>query len=217
MFDSLGADIVVLQETKIQRKDLRDDMVLVPGWDCFFSLPKHEKGPYFHELHAYNSFLKCLSGKFGVVIYTRQSVCAPIRAEEGLTGVLCPPNSTTSFRHLPEDQQIGGYPTEIQASNAPNASDQATDFVTLDSEGRCIVLEFPAFVLLGVYSPATRDESRAAFRIGFLNLLDLRVRNLISIGKRVILTGDLNVSKSELDMANAEAAGRLGTVKPIPI
>ena len=44
MFDVLEADIVVLQETKIQRKDLRDDMVLVQGWDCFFSFPKHEKG-----------------------------------------------------------------------------------------------------------------------------------------------------------------------------
>jgi hypothetical protein len=44
MFDLLEADIVVMQETKIQRKDLRDDMVLVPGWDVFFSLPRHKKG-----------------------------------------------------------------------------------------------------------------------------------------------------------------------------
>lgn len=44
MFDILEADIVVMQETKIQRKDLQDDMVLVPGWDVFFSLPKHKKG-----------------------------------------------------------------------------------------------------------------------------------------------------------------------------
>jgi AP endonuclease-2 len=44
MFDTLGADIVVMQETKIQRKDLKDDMVLVPGWDVFFSLPKYKKG-----------------------------------------------------------------------------------------------------------------------------------------------------------------------------
>lgn len=44
MFDSLEADIVVFQETKIQRKDLRDDMVLVPGWDCYFSLPRFKKG-----------------------------------------------------------------------------------------------------------------------------------------------------------------------------
>ena len=45
MFDILEADIVVFQETKIQRKDLSDDMVLVPGWDCYFSLPRHKKGP----------------------------------------------------------------------------------------------------------------------------------------------------------------------------
>jgi len=44
MFEILEADIVVMQETKIQRKDLRDDMVLVPGWDVYFSLPKHKKG-----------------------------------------------------------------------------------------------------------------------------------------------------------------------------
>lgn len=44
MFDILEADIVVMQEAKIQRKDLQDDMVLVPGWDVYFSLPKHKKG-----------------------------------------------------------------------------------------------------------------------------------------------------------------------------
>jgi AP endonuclease-2 len=44
MFDILEADIVVFQETKIQKKDLRDDMVLVSGWDCYFSLPRVKKG-----------------------------------------------------------------------------------------------------------------------------------------------------------------------------
>ena len=46
MFEILEADIVIMQETKIQRKDLQDDMVLVPGWDVFFSLPQHKKGEY---------------------------------------------------------------------------------------------------------------------------------------------------------------------------
>ena len=48
MFDVLEADIVCFQETKIQRKDLSDDMVLVRGWDCYFSLPKHKKGAVRH-------------------------------------------------------------------------------------------------------------------------------------------------------------------------
>ncbi|KAI9641072.1 Class II abasic (AP) endonuclease [Ciborinia camelliae] len=180
MFDILETDILVMQETKIQRKDLKDDMVLVPGWDVYFSLPKHKKG--------YS----------GVAIYTRNSVCAPIRAEEGITGVLTPPNSTASFRDLPKDQQIGGYPTDAQLQ------DCYLDAATLDSEGRCVILEFPAFVLIGVYCPANRDETRDEFRLGFLNALDTRVRNLVALGKGVFLTGDLNIIREEIDTANAE-------------
>ncbi|KAJ3466875.1 hypothetical protein MRS44_004439 [Fusarium solani] len=177
MFDILEADIVVMQETKIQRKDLYDEMVLVPGWDVFFSLPKHKKG--------YS----------GVAIYTRNSKCAPIRAEEGVTGVLTPPKSTTKFRDLPPDQQIGGYPR-------PGQLDGIIDEATLDSEGRCVILEFPGFVLFGVYSPANRDESRDDFRSGFFQALDVRIRNLVAEGKQVILTGDLNVVRSEMDSTN---------------
>ncbi|KAI1919797.1 Class II abasic (AP) endonuclease [Ophidiomyces ophidiicola] len=165
MFNILEADIVIFQELKIQRKDLRDDMVLIPGWDCFFSLPKHKK------------------------------VCFPIRAEEGVTGTLCPPNSTVCYRDLPTS--IGGYPTVEQLSGLDLDAD------ALDSEGRCVVLEFPAFVLLGVYCPANRDETRDGFRLGFLNALDSRIRNLITLGKRVVVAGDLNVSRDEIDSAHA--------------
>ena len=133
-----------------------------------------------------------------MAIYTRNSVCAPIRAEEGITGILTPPNSSTSFWDLPKDQQIGGYPTPMQLAECP------LDIATLDSEGRCVVLEFPAFVLIGVYCPANRDESRDDFRISFINALDARVRNLEAAGKRVFLTGDLNIIREEMDTANAE-------------
>ncbi|KAL2793303.1 Endonuclease/exonuclease/phosphatase [Aspergillus keveii] len=188
MFDILEADIVVLQETKIQRKDLRDDMVLVSGWDCYFSLPRVKKG--------YS----------GVAIYTRNATCAPIRAEEGLTGILCPPNSSTPFRDLPEDQQIGGYPTIEQLSQLE------LDAETLDSEGRCVILEFPAFVLLGLYCPANRDETRDAFRHSFLDLMDARIRNLVATGKRVFVTGDLNISRGQVDAAHAIENIRKGAI-----
>ncbi|KAF2867180.1 DNA lyase-like protein [Massariosphaeria phaeospora] len=180
MFDILEADIVVMQELKIQRKDLGDDMVLVDGWDCYFSLPKHKKG--------YS----------GVAIYTRQAVCAPIRAEEGLLGVLCPPGSSTPYRALPEDACIGGYPSAAQVA------DLGVDAASLDAEGRCVVLEFPAFVVFGVYSPANSNGQRDDFRSGFITALDTRIRNLEKLGKRVILTGDLNVSREEMDTARAE-------------
>lgn len=78
----------------------------------------------------------------------------------------------------------------------------------LDSEGRCVILEFPAFVLLGIYSPANRDETRDGFRLGFMNALDARIRNLVAMGKRVFVAGDLNVSRGEADSAPATEAIR---------
>lgn len=135
-------------------------------------------------------------------IYTRQSVCAPIRAEEGILGALCPPNSDISYRELPESQHIGGYPTEEQIEKL------GIDPAGLDTEGRCVVLEFPAFVLFGVYSPANSNGLRDDFRFGFLNALDTRIRNLAAMGKRIVLTGDLNVSRGEIDTANAEESMR---------
>lgn len=178
MFDILESDIIVMQELKIQRKDLRDDMVMLDGWDCYFSLPKHKKG--------YS----------GVGIYTRNATCAPIKAEEGLLGVL-PSPSGPAFNELPSDESIGGYATEAQIAEI------GIDPVDLDAEGRCVVVEFPAFVLLGVYCPANSNGLRDDFRYGFMGALDCRIRNLIRLGKRVVLVGDLNVSRLEIDTASA--------------
>ena len=144
-------------------------------------------------------------GYSGVAIYTRNAVCSPIRAEEGISGILSPPNSSTSYHRLPAEQQIGGYPSPDQLAFIENLD---VDLPTLDSEGRCVLLEFPAFVLIGVYCPANRDETRDDFRHGFLNLLNVRVRNLVTMGKRVILTGDINISKEKLDTANADTIMR---------
>lgn len=150
-----------------------------------------------------------VAGYSGVVIYTRNATCAPIRAEEGITGILTPPNSTISFRDLPDDEQIGGYP------NAEQLSHSDYDPATLDAEGRCVILEFPAFVLIGTYCPAERDETRTHYRTSFLRVLDARIRNLIRSGKRVIWTGDLNISREEIDTAAAEESMRKNGLDPV--
>ena len=148
------------------------------------------------------------------MIYTRNATCAPIRAEEGITGVLCPPGSPVAFRDMPKELQIGGYPTLDQFSRPVTGDqenpDERIDAATLDSEGRCVVLEFPAFVLIGTYCPAYRDESRDSFRMDFLHALDARVRNLVSHGKRVFVTGDINISKAPIDSAHALEGIRKG-------
>lgn len=86
------------------------------------------------------------------------------------------------------------------------------DASTLDSEGRCVILEFPAFVLIGVYCPAYRDETRDTFRMDFLNVLDSRIRNLTAMGKNVVVAGDINISKQGIDAAHGIEAIRKGTM-----
>lgn len=122
-------------------------------------------------------------------------MCAPIRAEQGITGILRPPKSETSFFDLPEDQQIGGYPKISQYGDTP------FDAAAIDSEGRAVILEFPAFVLIGTYCPADSMGDKTEFRMAFLILLDARIRNLTAMGKRVILTGDLNIIRGAEDCA----------------
>lgn len=65
MFETLEADIVIMQEAKIQRKDLTDDMVLVPGWDVFFSLPRDKKGKSLMFACCIRSFLTVHIRVFG--------------------------------------------------------------------------------------------------------------------------------------------------------
>lgn len=151
-----------------------------------------------------NVSITCLSseGYSGVGIYTRQAVCAPVHAEEGVLGVLCPPGSTTPYRDLPDEECIGGYPSAVQIA------DLGVDPAVLDAEGRCVCIEFPAFVLFGVYSPANSNGLRDDFRFGFLTALDTRIRNLARMGKNVILSGDLNVSRDLIDTAKAEESMR---------
>jgi AP endonuclease-2 len=70
------------------------------------------------------------------------------------------------------------------------------------------VLEFPAFVLFGVYSPANSNGLRDDFRVGFLAALETRIRNLVRMGKNVIWAGDLNVSRDLIDTAGSEDSMR---------
>lgn len=137
------------------------------------------------------------TGYSGVAVYTRQSKVTPIKAEEGITGILSPPShpTATSYLSLPPKEQIGGYPDLCR-----------DDAILLDSEGRALVIDFGAFVLIGTYSPANRDSSRLEYRTEFIRTLFERCRNLIQLGRKVVLTGDLNISRDEIDSAAAKEA-----------
>ena len=74
-----------------------------------------------------------------------------------------------------------------------------------DVEGRAITLEYESYYLVNVYTPnSQRDLARLGYRLIWEDLLK---EYLLELGEKkpVILTGDLNVAHTEIDLKNAKS------------
>jgi AP endonuclease 2 len=131
-----------------------------------------------------------------VAVYLRHNIIC-LKAEEGLTGCLKSP-SGVAFKDLPDDEKIGGYPTSLSLSEA----------LDLDSEGRAVVVELDTFIFISVYCPAVTIAEREVYRQKFLSVLEERIRNLIGLGKSVIVAGDINICRAPIDTADPIGAAR---------
>ncbi|EEB07215.1 AP-endonuclease Apn2 [Schizosaccharomyces japonicus yFS275] len=175
VFETLDADIICVQELKAQKQGFPEQFALIEGYDAYFTFPLEKKG--------YS----------GVGVYVKKSLTVPCKAEEGITGILPVPDRHYCYKDAPEDEQIGYYPVNL---------DKATERL-IDSEGRCILLDFQLFVLIGVYCPVNSGEKRLKFRRLFYNALRDRIIRLTQEAKRnVILLGDINILRDELDTAD---------------
>lgn len=75
----------------------------------------------------------------------------------------------------------------------------------LDNEGRVIILEYPGFFLVNCYTPnAQRGLARIDHRLRWEQAFRTRLTELDK-KKPVILCGDLNVARNELDLKNPAA------------
>ncbi|SCV68387.1 BQ2448_508 [Microbotryum intermedium] len=182
IIDALQADIVCIQETKITRKSMGKDLAVMNDFDAFFS------------------FLRPPAGRHGTAIFTRRSALVPVKAEEGLSSVLIPSSTTNEDR-------IGGYPSFSDRDDWTH-----DDVVKLESEGRTTVIDCGMFVLINLYSPNLTNEERLKFKNDFNVLIDTRVRNLIQLGREVIVVGDLNIVLHMNDTSEPQSISKDGDV-----
>lgn len=133
-----------------------------------------------------------------MAVYTNSVKVTPLRAEEGLAGLLQPKPPLSEAERVspsyPQPHHIDFYSDE--------QTDAASNFEDLDSEGRALVVDFGLFVLINVYCPAETTETRLPYKMNFHLLLQERVRKLIQEGREVIVLGDINVSATPLDHAD---------------
>eukprot|EP00347_Sterkiella_histriomuscorum_P023065 403336088 len=86
-----------------------------------------------------------------------------------------------------------------------------------DQEGRVITAEFSKFVLVAVYVPNSGDDlRRLSYRTqewdkAFFDYLD---RTRIETNKPLILTGDLNVARNELDVFDTKGKDKVACYTP---
>lgn len=133
-------------------------------------------------------------GYSGVATFTRIGSACPVAAEEGVTGtwavqsVASPSSSSTT---PPPSSPIGHNSALLSYMSAAELRD-------LDNEGRCVITDHGAFLLFNVYVP-NAGESRNDFKIRFLELLSMRIRQCQAEGREVVVVGDINISATRLD------------------
>ncbi len=107
-------------------------------------------------------------GYSGTSVWTRDAVCRPLKAEEGITGRYAleggPPGSITSA--LPatregmrrEEDRIGAEPRDCREAMAREM------FRAIDNEGRALVLDCGLFVLFNLYCPNETGPERVPYK-----------------------------------------------------
>ncbi|GLI67278.1 hypothetical protein VaNZ11_011462 [Volvox africanus] len=73
----------------------------------------------------------------------------------------------------------------------------------LDTEGRLVLTDHGAFVLLNVYAPNAGDRPervRLPYKLAFLRALRAKMDELTALGRKVIVVGDLNVAAERRDV-----------------
>ena len=75
-----------------------------------------------------------------------------------------------------------------------------------DDEGRVLVADYVAFVLVSAYFPNSQDAgSRIAYKIAFCDSILALCDSLVASGRHVIVAGDYNIAHKPIDLANPKA------------
>lgn len=184
LLNSFDADILCFQETKLSRQDVTADLVMVDGYESFFSCTRTSQ--------------KGRTGYSGVITFCRvrsafssNEAALPLAAEEGFTGLLC--SSQTSE---------GKSPFFMEEDLEDFSKDE---LLSVDSEGRCVVTDHGHFVLFNIYGPRAGgdDTERIQFKKTFYRILQKRLESLLHQGRRIFVVGDLNIAPFAVDRCDA--------------
>ncbi|XP_056396225.1 DNA-(apurinic or apyrimidinic site) endonuclease 2 isoform X2 [Hyla sarda] len=172
ILDSLDADIICLQETKVTRDLLEEPVAIIEGYNSYFS------------------FSRVRSGYSGVATFCKNST-TPLAAEEGLSGQLAGQRGS-----------IGCYgDTEEFSGEELLSLDQEGRTVITQHKILTTDSKEETLTVINVYCPRADPEKpeRKSYKLRFYRLLQIRAEAILKNGGHVIILGDVNTSHKPID------------------
>ncbi|KAM9855700.1 DNA-(apurinic or apyrimidinic site) endonuclease 2 [Aulostomus maculatus] len=182
--DSLDADIICVQETKVTRDLLDERTAIVDGYTSYFS------------------FSRGRSGYSGVATYCKDSA-TPCAAEEGLTGLLANHEGAVGcYADLSEftNEELQLLDNEGRAVITRHRIMQENIFLKMLITHLCQD-KIQTVAVINVYCPRADPEKpeRKQFKLQFYKLLQCRAEAILRDGSSVIILGDVNTSHRPID------------------
>lgn len=169
--DSLDADIICVQETKVTRDWLDERSAIVDGYNSYFGYSRGR------------------SGYSGVATYCKDSA-TPFAAEEGLTGLL-----------TNHEGSVGCYGdhTEFPSKELQLLDSEGRAVIT--QHRIMCQDKVQTLTVINVYCPRADPEKpeRKHFKLQFYKLLQCRAEAILNDGSHVIVLGDVNTSHQAID------------------
>ncbi|XP_073496005.1 DNA-(apurinic or apyrimidinic site) endonuclease 2 isoform X2 [Phyllobates terribilis] len=172
ILDSLDADIICLQETKVTRDLLEEPVAIVEGYNSYFS------------------FSRVRSGYSGVATFCKIST-TPLAAEEGLGGQLTGQKGSVGCYGDTEE-----FSEEELLSLDKEGRAVITQHRILTTDNKEETL-----TVINVYCPRADPEKpeRKTYKLRFYRLLQIRAETILKNRGHVIILGDVNTSHKPLD------------------
>ncbi|KAK9407578.1 DNA-apurinic or apyrimidinic site lyase 2 [Crotalus adamanteus] len=172
LLDSLGADVICLQETKITRDLLEEPLAIVEGYSSYFS------------------FSRIRSGYSGVATFCKVSA-TPEAAEEGLSGLFTKHSGAIGCYGNTEDFTAD----ELKALDSEGRAVITRHRICISEQQETLL------TVINVYCPRADPEKpeRGDFKLQFYRLLQARAEALLRAGGHVIILGDINTAHRPID------------------
>nr|KIR47456.1 exodeoxyribonuclease III [Cryptococcus bacillisporus CA1280] len=181
LLDELDAQIICFQEHKTIRTRLEKSMACPGPYDGFWTFPRSK------------------TGYSGVCTYVDSRYCVPLKAEEGITGLLLGDRLSTMKPPWTDVERIGNYPDVDDMNWMDELDGTKFDVKKLDMEGRAVICDFGLFVLFNLYCPNETNDARRPYKMNYLHALQERVHLLQAAGREVIIVGDINIVRQPMD------------------